>query len=86
MSLMQHRWDLPVRAMDSAKMLMAKFKNLRRVLKCRYAQISNLATSVHNCKLVIILLNKMEEFRDLALQQTTNNKQQPSLLVSSKLR
>jgi hypothetical protein len=33
MSVMQHGWALPVRAMDSDKMLMARFKNLRRVLK-----------------------------------------------------
>jgi hypothetical protein len=32
MPVMQHGWNLTVRPMDSAKKLMAKLKNLRRVL------------------------------------------------------
>jgi hypothetical protein len=47
---------------DTAKKLMAKFKNLRRVLRCWYANISNLATNIKNNKLKIGFLDKLEEF------------------------
>jgi hypothetical protein len=69
MPVMQHGWNLAVRPMDSAKKMMAKFKNLRRVLRCWYAQISNLATSIHNNKMVLSFLDTIEEFRDLSLEE-----------------
>jgi hypothetical protein len=69
MHVMQHGWNLTVRPTDSAEKLMAKFKNLRRILRCSYAQISNLATSIHNNKLVVSFLDNVEEFRDLSLEE-----------------
>jgi hypothetical protein len=33
MAIMQHGWAVPVPQMDTAKMLVAKFTNLRRVLR-----------------------------------------------------
>jgi hypothetical protein len=69
MPVMQLGWYLTVRPMDSAKKLMAKFKNLRRVLRCWYAQISNLATAIHNNKLVLSFMDNVEEFRDLSLEE-----------------
>jgi hypothetical protein len=50
-------------------MLMAKFKNLRRVLKCWYANTSNLVRNIKNNKLLLGFLDKMEEFRDLTLEE-----------------
>jgi hypothetical protein len=34
MPVMEHKWNVVVPSVDSAKRLMAKFKNLRRVLRC----------------------------------------------------
>jgi hypothetical protein len=69
MFVMQHGKDIAVRTMDSAKKSMAKFKNLRRVLRCWFAQISNLSKSIHNNKLVLHLLDTLEEYRDLSLEE-----------------
>jgi hypothetical protein len=55
--------------MDSAKKIMAKFKNLRRVLRWWYAQISNLATTIQNNKMVLNFLDNMEEHRYLSLEE-----------------
>jgi hypothetical protein len=69
MLVMQHGWSLVVRSMDSAKRMMTKFKNLRRVLRCWYAQISNLDTTIQNNKMVLSFLDTFEEFRDLSLKE-----------------
>jgi hypothetical protein len=50
MPAMQHGYNLHVLPQDTTKKLMAKFKNLRRVLRCWYVNISNLAI---NIKLII---------------------------------
>jgi hypothetical protein len=55
--------------MDSAKKIMAKFKNLKRVLRWWYAQISNLATTIQNNKMVMNFLDNMEEHRYLSLEE-----------------
>jgi hypothetical protein len=67
--VMQHGWSLAVLPQDKAKMLMAKFKNLRRVLKCWYANTSNFVRNIKNNKLLLGFLDKMEEFRDLTLEE-----------------
>jgi hypothetical protein len=69
MPVMEHGWNVAVSPVDSAKRLMAKFKNLRRVLICWYAQISNLATSIQNNRLLLSFLDVVEEFRDLSLDE-----------------
>jgi hypothetical protein len=51
------------------KMTGAKFKNLRRVLKCWHSKLSNLAVVITNTKLVLFLLGSMEEFRDLSVEE-----------------
>jgi hypothetical protein len=33
MSVVQHGWNIPIQGIDAAKILTAKFKNVRRVLK-----------------------------------------------------
>jgi hypothetical protein len=55
--------------MDSAKRMMAKFKNLRRVLRCWYAQTSNLATTIQNNKMMLSFLDTIEEHRDMSLEE-----------------
>jgi hypothetical protein len=55
--------------MDCAKKLMAKFKNLRKILRCWYAQISNLATTIQNNKMVLNILDTIKEYRDLSLEE-----------------
>jgi hypothetical protein len=69
MPVMQHGWNVAAQHMDSGKRLMDKFKNLRRILRCWYTQISNLASSIQNNKLVLNFLDTIEEYRDLTLEE-----------------
>jgi hypothetical protein len=55
--------------MDSAKRLMVKFKNLRRILRCWYAQFSNLASTIQTNKMVLNFLDTIEEHRNLSLEE-----------------
>jgi hypothetical protein len=50
-------------------MIGAKFKNLRRVLKYWQSTLSNLAAVITNTKLVLFLLDSMEEFQDLSVEE-----------------
>jgi hypothetical protein len=67
MDLVTHGWNLPVLQTDKAKCLSAKFKNLRRVLKAWQLQLSNLKSNIDNVKLIMGLLDVLEEFRDLSV-------------------
>jgi hypothetical protein len=69
MVVMQHGWEVPVFLQDVAKRLVAKFKNLIRVLKNWYTQLSNLAATITNNKLVMQFLDSLEEFWDLSLEE-----------------
>jgi hypothetical protein len=62
MAVMQHGWEVPVFLQDVAKRLVAKFKNLIRVLKNWYTQLSNLAATITNNKLIMQFLDSLEEF------------------------
>jgi hypothetical protein len=62
-----HGWAVPTNQTDSAKILTAKFKNLRRVLKAWQAQLSSLKANVANVKSVLILLGILEEYRYLTV-------------------
>jgi hypothetical protein len=68
MAVMQHGWDVPVSHQDVAKRPVAKFKNLRRVLK-NYSQLSNLAVMITNNKLVLQFMDSLEESHDLSLEE-----------------
>jgi hypothetical protein len=48
---------------------MAKFKNLRRVLKAWQRHISSLKTNVANVKIVLSLMEVLEEYRDLTIEE-----------------
>jgi exonuclease III len=56
LAVVAHGWSVPTFQTDSAKILSAKFKNLRRVLKSWQSQISNLKVNIANVKSVLILL------------------------------
>jgi hypothetical protein len=47
----------------------AKFKNLRRVLKAWKKVLPSLVKTIADCKEAILFLDKLEEARDLSLQE-----------------
>jgi hypothetical protein len=53
LQIVQHGWSLPTFQTDLAKVLPAKFKNLRRVLRAWQKNISNLSANISNVKLVL---------------------------------
>jgi hypothetical protein len=60
-------WHSDFHHSDAAKMITAKFKNLRKVLKNWKRSLSNLKQNITNVKLTLDLLNFLEDFRDLSL-------------------
>jgi hypothetical protein len=60
--VMMHGWSIPTYHLDKARILGAKFKNLRRVLRHWHKQISNLASTIAYSKELILLIDKFEEF------------------------
>lgn len=68
LQMVQHGWSVPVSTDDPAKLIMARFKNLRRVLKAWHAHISSLALLIENIKILIHFLEVIEEFRDPSFQ------------------
>jgi len=69
LNIVQHGWSLPSFQSDSGKVITAKFKNLRRVIRAWQSQLSNLKANIANVKLVLSFLGLLEEFRDLSLQE-----------------
>lgn len=67
--IMEHGWSIPVQTEDKAKKVMARFKNLRRVLKQWQKQLSNLANTISNNKVILLLLDTLEEDGDLSLEE-----------------
>ena len=70
LNIVQHAWSLPTFQMDAAKVITAKFKNLRRVIKFWQSQLSNLKETIANVKLILSFLGLLEEFRDLTLMKS----------------
>lgn len=60
-------WSAPFPSSDPAKLLSAKFKNLRRVLKSWNASTPPLASLIENAKLILHLMDTLECLRDLTL-------------------
>jgi hypothetical protein len=73
MQVMQHGWTTPspftASSVDPAKSLVAKFKNLSRVLRLWYSQLANLSKTIESNKLMLQFLDAMEEFWDLSLEE-----------------
>jgi hypothetical protein len=62
-------WEQPSLHQDAAKVLTAKFKNLRKVFKAWKSQLPNLTKTIQNCKEVIQFMDILEEGRDLTLEE-----------------
>jgi len=69
LEVVQHGWSLPVFVTDKAKIISAKFKNLRRVIKSWQPHLSSLKENIRNVKLILELLSLLEEFRDLSISE-----------------
>jgi hypothetical protein len=69
MQVMTNASNIPVLQSDKAKKIGAKFKNLRRILKFWQSQLSNLKVTTQNNKMLLLLLDLMEEHRDLSLEE-----------------
>jgi exonuclease III len=68
-SVVQQHWTAPSHLIDTAKILTAKFKNLRAALKVWKASLSNLKVAIDNVKLVLAFLQFIEELRDLTIPE-----------------
>jgi len=68
---MEHQDFLPLVQLthenDAAKIITAKFKNLRRVLKEWQRNLSSLKIAIQNVKLALTFFLYLEEFRDLTI-------------------
>ena len=69
MSIVQQGWTAPNHITDAAKIITAKFKNLRRVLKEWQSTLSNLKQAISNVKLTLSFILFVEEFRDLTVPE-----------------
>jgi hypothetical protein len=69
MQVMKHGWNVPINQSNKAKMVTAKLKNLRRVLRAWQGQLSNLNTTINNSKVMLSFLDMIEESRDLTLEE-----------------
>lgn len=62
-------WSTPVRGPNIAAKITAKFKSLRRALKKWNHHISKLAKLIKNCNEVLAVLDKLEEQKQLHIQE-----------------
>jgi hypothetical protein len=62
-------WASHSRSGNSAYIVSAKFKNLRRILKHWSKGISNLSKLIANCNMTIAFFDKLEELRSLYPQE-----------------
>jgi hypothetical protein len=68
-NILEESWYSPLPQQDSAMILTAKYKRLRRVLKEKQATASSLKSYIQNVKITIHLLDIIEENRDLSLPE-----------------
>jgi hypothetical protein len=59
----------PFHQTNRCKIISAKFKNLRRVLRAWQSQLSSLKGNIANVKLILSFLNLLEEFRELSVPE-----------------
>lgn len=67
--LVASSWNSPSIQHDAAKIILAKFKSLSSGQRRWQSQLSNLRGTIANVKLVISLLDSIEEWRGLTLQE-----------------
>lgn len=58
-------WSNPVNCVNSAHVVSAKFKLLRRVMKLRAKNLSKLSKLISNCNLTVAFMDNLEEIRAL---------------------
>lgn len=63
MSIVQQGWVAPQHISDAAKVITAKFKNLRRVLREWQSSLSNLKMTISNVKLTLYFILFIEQFK-----------------------
>lgn len=66
MPLVLNAWFAPTFETDAAKVITAKFKLLRKVLKDWQKSLSNLKVAIQRVKLVLTFILLLEEFSDLS--------------------
>jgi hypothetical protein len=66
LQIVQNSWNCPVRANSAAGILTAKFKNLRHDLKRWGKNLSHIKLLIANSNMVILILDKLEEERELS--------------------
>ena len=69
MDQITNAWQSPAISTNSAHVINAKFKLLRRILKLWAKNISNLSRMISNCNQTIAFFDKLEELRDLYPQE-----------------
>jgi hypothetical protein len=69
LEIVQNTWNLEVRATNSVTKMTAKFKLLRRGLKKWSKGISKINNLILQCNEVLSVLNKLEEQRQLFIQE-----------------
>lgn len=57
LDIVNHGWSLPTQQTDMEKVILAKFKNLRRVIKAWQVHLSSLKEYIANIKLILVLMN-----------------------------
>jgi hypothetical protein len=67
--LIQQGWANPTNQQDEAKIITAKFKNLRHIIREWQASLTNLMTLIKNVKMIIQLLEAIGDYRHLSLQE-----------------
>jgi hypothetical protein len=65
----QQSWEEINCQTDKAKTITAKFKNLRKSLRSWQKNLSGLKRNINNVKLVLGLLETIEEVRDLTIME-----------------
>jgi hypothetical protein len=68
--ILNSAWQTPLNSnLDKAKVMIAKFKILRKKLKEWQASKTGLHTTIANSRLVLQMLEHFEEFRDLSIHE-----------------
>jgi hypothetical protein len=68
-SIFHDSWDQPLFQPDPTKRLMAKLKRARKAIQCWQKSLPNLAKLIDKVKMVIQLLDFIEESRDLMIHE-----------------
>lgn len=68
-NILNQSWESQQYTNDSAKLITAKLKNLRKYLKEWQASIHNLKETIANVRTIILFLEVISDYRDLSLSE-----------------